>query len=137
MPDPTPTPHALPIAPAEAAAAPRDPFVYATPEEWEAEAVRRFGENELEWRFVCPSCGLVAKVDEWRLAGAPIQGAARSCVGRWLGADGSKTFRKAGGPCNYAGGGLFGLNPVTVHFPDGSRQHVFAFAATVALKGDA
>ncbi|MBA9071867.1 hypothetical protein FHR71_005660, partial [Methylobacterium sp. RAS18] len=32
------------------------------------------------------------------------------------------------GPCNYAGGGLFKLNPVIVTGPDGSEHAMFDFA---------
>jgi len=97
--------------------------------EWRAEATRLFGPDLLDWRFVCPSCGHVASVRDWREAGAPVGTTAFSCVGRWLGeTDDEKTFRRKGGPCNYAGGGLFGLNPVTVVLDDGSEIKVFAFA---------
>jgi hypothetical protein len=52
-------------------------------------------------------------------------------VGRWTGAK-REAFSDGQGPCNYAGGGLFKLNPVTVVMdPDehGSREHcVFEFA---------
>jgi hypothetical protein len=40
----------------------------------------------------------------------------------------SKTFRRAGGPCLYAGGGLFKLNPIHVFMPDGVVREAFAFA---------
>jgi len=39
--------------------------------EWKAEGQRRFGKNKLNWRFVCPSCGHIASVQDWRDAGAP------------------------------------------------------------------
>ncbi len=43
-------------------------------------------------------------------------------------ADDSNTFKKAGGPCNYAGGGLIGLNPVQVIGDSGRITRMFAFA---------
>ena len=49
-----------------------------------------------------------------------------SCIGRTIGAKG-KTFARAGGPCDYAGGGLIRLNPVAVEL-DGKVHQVFAFA---------
>lgn len=76
----------------------------------------------------CPSCDHVATVRDWKDAGAKENNAAFSCVGRWLGADDKHTFRKDGGPCQYAGGGLFQLNPITVTHPDGATVQCFAFA---------
>lgn len=97
-----------------------------TVDEWRAEAERRFGLDPMAWRFVCPACGHVATIREWKLAGATSGEVAFSCVGRHLEAA-RDAFAKGDGPCNYAGGGLFKLNPVTV--VDEGREHdVFAFA---------
>lgn len=95
--------------------------------DWMKEGEARFGADMRRWAFVCPSCSHVATVADWEAAGAPESAAALSCVGRWLGADGSKTFRLAGGPCNYAGGGLISLNPVEVVFEE-RLVRVFEFA---------
>ncbi|MGO4395845.1 VVA0879 family protein [Variovorax sp. M-6] len=97
-------------------------------EQWRAEASRLFGPDALKWRFVCPSCGHVAAVEDWRNAGAMDTQAAFSWVGRYIGADDSHTFKKNEGPCNYAGGGLIGLNPVSVRGDSGAVTRVFAFA---------
>jgi hypothetical protein len=99
-----------------------------TLEAWQAKARALFGADELAWKFECPSCGHVATAADWKAAGAPEGAVAFSCVGRWLDADDKKTFRKEGGPCQYAGGGLFKLNPVTVIAPDGKEHMMFAFA---------
>lgn len=96
--------------------------------EWTAEAVRRFGDDPMKWRFVCPSCGHVASVQDWKDAGAPEGAVAFSCVGRWHGGDPEKTFMKQGGPCDYAGGGLIGINPVAVFRENGIFSRVFEFA---------
>ena len=94
--------------------------------EWKADAVKRFGENPANWKFVCPSCGFVATVEDWKKAGAPDGAAAFSCIGRYTGS--KKTLGdKTGGPCNYTGGGLFQLNPVEVDI-DGEKHSVFDFA---------
>lgn len=93
---------------------------------WEAEGTRRFGPNQMAWRFVCPSCGAEMSVADYKAAGAPENAVAFSCVGRWTGA--KATIFEQPGPCNYAGGGLFQLNPVKVTQPDGVAHHVFAFA---------
>lgn len=97
-----------------------------TKAEWEAEGRRRFGDDMRQWRFVCPSCGHVASVQDWFDAGATEGQVAFSCVGRYLG--NAKEMCQRPGPCNYAGGGLFRLNPQDV---DG--EGFFAFAEPEAL----
>jgi hypothetical protein len=99
---------------------------YVTHKEWCDEAIRRFGEDPMGWKFVCPSCGHVASVKDWKDAGASEGQVAFSCIGRALSSE-KHIFDKTGGPCNYAGGGLFGLNPVEVDF-NGKTHRVFAFA---------
>jgi len=94
--------------------------------EWSAEGERRFGADRRQWRFVCPSCGHVASVAEWMGAGAPEGAVAFSCVGRYLPTCSEMCVRP--GPCNYAGGGLIGLNPWTVEDQDGKAHDLFAFA---------
>ena len=93
-------------------------------EEWTAEGNRLFGANQMQWKFICPSCGHVATMQDWKDAGASIRQAAFSCVGRALGST-RDAFADGDGPCNYAGGGLFGLNPVSI---EGRTEKVFAFA---------
>jgi hypothetical protein len=99
-----------------------------THDDWLAEGRKLFGEDRLRWKFICPSCGHVASVKEWKEAGASEGEVAFSCIGRHLGANGDNTFKRNGGPCNYAGGGLIGLNPVKVILSDGKSQLVFDFA---------
>jgi predicted RNA-binding Zn-ribbon protein involved in translation (DUF1610 family) len=94
--------------------------------EWDAEARRLFGPDPRDWRFVCPSCGHVAAVRDWRAAGAPRDAVAVSCVGRWL-EQRQAAFSGGPGPCDYAGTGLFKLNPVRVKSGD-RVWHMFAFA---------
>lgn len=98
-----------------------------THEEWTAEATRRFGPDPMGWRFVCPVCGHVASVRDWKDAGAPESAVAFSCVGRWSGGKGSMMQKIPEQPCDYAGGGLFRLNPVIVTRGE-ETHHVFAFA---------
>ena len=97
-----------------------------TREEWIKEGEKRFGENQWDWKFVCPSCGYIASLKDWKDAGASEGQVAFSCIGRNLGSK-KEIFDKTGGPCNYAGGGLFGLNPVSVEAA-GKTHSVFAFA---------
>lgn len=94
--------------------------------EWKAEGLRRFGADLNAWRFVCPCCKHVASIGEWRAAGAGDGEAAFSCIGRRVGAK-RQAFGDGPGPCNYAGGGLFQLNPVHVDCGDAVIQ-AFAFA---------
>lgn len=80
--------------------------------QWHAEGTRRFGCDLLQWRFVCPSCGHVATPAQWKAVGAAAGEVAFSCIGRHTPGAGSIFSGKS--PCNYAGGGLVRLNPVTV-----------------------
>lgn len=93
-----------------------------TKDEWLAKGELLFGANKRHWRFICPSCETVASVQDWLAAGAPETACAFSCIGRWKGAR-IDAFKGGPGPCNYAGGGLFCINPVYV---DDTR--VFEFA---------
>lgn len=103
-----------------------------TQAEWLAEAERLFGADPMAWRFVCPVCHHTTSLQDWKDAGAPQEAWAFSCVGRWL-PTARDAFEGAGaGPCNYAGGGLFRLNPAAMLFPDGSTHYAFAFGEAVA-----
>lgn len=106
-----------------------EPRIEYTEAEWREEAERRFGKDPWAWKFVCPCCARVTAVREWLDLGAP-GGVAFSCVGRWLEGSGDAFDRSGCNDlgCNYAGGGLFRLNPVTVTYPDGETQTVFQFA---------
>jgi hypothetical protein len=95
--------------------------------EWRAEAERRFGEGHKQWAFICPVCKYRTTIADWLAAGAKEGEVAFSCVGRHR--NGRSAFGGKGpGPCDYAGGGLFKLNPITVIVEDGSARQVFAFA---------
>ena len=95
-----------------------------TKAEWEAEGKKRFGNNQMKWKFKCPSCGHIASVQDYKNAGASENVVAFSCIGRYLKNKPREAFGEKGkGPCNYAGGGLIGLNPIEV---DG--VHYFEFA---------
>lgn len=102
-----------------------------TREEWQTEATRRFGPHARNWRFVCPACGFEQSAamfeERTKLTVDEIRNVvAFSCIGRWDGHEKVDMGTKPG-PCNYAGGGLFPLNPVAVEV-DGKTHHVFAFA---------
>lgn len=102
-----------------------------TIEEWLAEGHRLFGDDRMQWKFVCPSCGHIASVQDWKDAGAPRECVAFSCIGRFLPNCHEAFGGPESGPCNYAGGGLFAINPIHVKTPEGIHQ-VFAFAEIAA-----
>jgi hypothetical protein len=99
---------------------------YKDQDEWRAEAVKRFGDDPMNWKFICPVCGHVASTKDYKEAGAPHGAVAFSCVGRWLPEEARDALGGEGdGPCNYTGGGLIKLNPVTIEDAD---FKVFDFA---------
>lgn len=104
-----------------------------THEEWIAEGTRRFGADQLQWKFVCPCCKVVISVQDYKDAGAPESAVAFNCVGRYGYRDCYRPFSldysgDVKQPCDYTGGGLFRLNPLLVTFPDDKELRVFAFA---------
>ena len=94
-----------------------------TEQDWREQGAALFGADLMQWRFVCPVCGFIASVQDYRDAGAPEGAVAFSCIGRWREGSRDAFNGKGAGPCNYTGGGLLRLNPVDV---DGRK--VFAFA---------
>lgn len=98
-----------------------------TLEEWKVEGIRRFGPDQMTWRFVCPSCGHIASVQDYKDVGAEESAVAFSCIGRWLPSR-SDAFSGQEGPCNYAGGGLFRISPVRIEGKGDERYFAFADA---------
>lgn len=83
--------------------------------QWLEEGTRRFGPDYMKWKFVCPVCKHVASVQDYKDAGAPDNAVAFSCIGRYAEVKREAFGKDDGpGPCNYAGGGLFALNPVRI-----------------------
>ena len=103
-------------------------------DEWNKAGEKLFGEDRMRWRFKCPSCGWVARTQDYRDAGAPAGAVGFSCIGRYLDQEPANMFDKPRipRPCNYAGGGLIGLNPIDVYeIQEGEKVsllHVFQFA---------
>lgn len=83
-----------------------DIYTYAHAD-WLAEARRRFGDNALDWRFVCPFCGNVASGRDWKDAGGDPQRSYVECIGRLIGAKGGLN-RDREQPCDWAAFGLLG-----------------------------
>ncbi len=99
-----------------------------TKQAYYAEGVRRFGQDPLNWKYICPVCGHIASAQNYLNAGAPLTAIAFSCIGRWTNASQSifdKNSNKTG-PCNYSGGGLFDFNPVEIE----DLGNYFNFAPT-------
>lgn len=105
-----------------------------TKSEWYAEGVRRFGPDETTWAFVCPACGHRQTVADYEAAGAPEGHVAFSCVGRAFPTCREAFGGKGPGPCNYAGGGLFAINPVTILDDGKKRGPFFEFADPVVAR---
>lgn len=103
-------------------------LIHMTKEDWVALGTELFGPDMLNWEFVCPACGNVAKVEDYRQYkdhGATPDTATCNCIGRY---DGHMNVDMGTGkPCNYTGYGLFDLCPVRVM--DGEHEiRCFAFA---------
>ncbi|MBN2392089.1 MAG: hypothetical protein JXR84_15285 [Anaerolineae bacterium] len=91
-------------------------------DDWIAEGTELFGDDKLQWEFVCPACGHIQKPIDFKPyqdAGANPSSAAQSCIGRFDGH--MHVDMGTGNPCNYTAGG------VKVVFPDGHENPVFGF----------
>lgn len=78
--------------------------------DWLKELRSRFGEDDEEWKFVCPSCGHVQSVADFKAIGVDGNKAYYECISRYKNIDG-KTNKK---PCKYTLCGLFVLDHDTV-----------------------
>lgn len=95
---------------------------------WLEEGRARFGPDPDRWAFVCPVCGHIQTIAQLRAAGAPEGTWAFSCIGRSLPKATEAFTRGKPGPCTYAGGGLFRLNPVEVEIEAGEIRQTFEWA---------
>lgn len=96
-----------------------------TLDEYKAEAIKRFGEDIMQWKFKCPICGNVASAQDYKEAGAPGGAVGFSCIGRWKDGSRSAFSTETGQPCDYAGGGLIRMNPISI---DGEEIGLFELA---------
>ena len=101
-------------------------------EEWEKIGTQLYGSDKKEWKFKCPSCGFVQTFNDFLKAGATKEDAQGmigfSCIGRVMEDKGEFLGKKKKGkPCNYAGGGLFRINPLII-VSEGKEQGYFDFA---------
>lgn len=94
-------------------------------EEWLRKGTELFGPDWMNWQFVCPACGHVAKIGDFKQYGAKPNAATCECIGRY---DGHINVPMGEGrPCNYTGYGLLDLCPVRV-MDGGEEIRSFAFA---------
>ena len=97
--------------------------------EWEAEGEALFGEDKMQWKFVCPNCGHVQCPEDFRKyqdKGANPSDAYFNCIGRFM-ADAPGTIDNRKSPCDYTQGGLFILSRIVVIGEDGTKHKVFDF----------
>jgi hypothetical protein len=103
--------------------------VYESIDDWTTEAKKRFGDDFMKWKFVCPMCGHVASIADFKAAGAEDPNCAYSeCLGRYQGKGSPKEGDSSG--CNWCAYGLFGIpkGGCLVKREDGTYSHVFDFA---------
>ena len=101
-----------------------------TRDEWLALGKKLYGDDVEQWKVRCPMCGHVAKVLDFKDAGADGPDSAFvECNGRYTGKGSPKEGDSSG--CNWAAYGLFGIpksNAYLVEFEDGSTSACFPFA---------
>lgn len=99
-----------------------------TLEQWQQEGTRRFGEDKMNWKFVCPACGRITSVKEMVEAGAEPDDAVQKCMGR-INGKGGPWGKDTGDGCNWAAYGLFKcMGKGAVVLKEGREVDVFQFA---------
>lgn len=99
-----------------------------TKAEWLEKGKKLFGEDMGKWRFVCPGCGNVQTIEDFRPhkdKGATPESVRQECIGRYTGGR-SWFFDNKGQPCDYAGYGLINICPIMV-VDDKGEHWCFAF----------
>lgn len=97
------------------------PWRQLTQADFAALAIARFGENALDWAYVCPGCGDIATAREFPPGRRDRAGL--ECIGRHLGAIDLEPTRG----CNRVACGLI-PGPWTVELPGGELARCFALA---------
>lgn len=123
-PKPVPDSGPGPNAAAAPSTAPAEDPTEMTHAEFGAFARARFGQNALDWAFVCPNCGDIATARDFPDDQRDHVG--QECVGRHRGAlkaDGGMAERG----CNWAAYGLI-PGPLKVTLADGTVVRSFRFA---------
>lgn len=80
-------------------------------DQWEAKGAELFGDDKVNWRFVCPQCGNVASIEKAKRLWPDLKGRNwaphQECIGRYLDDIG----------CDWAAYGLF-RGPIFVRMAD-------------------
>lgn len=107
-----------------------------TEPEWNALGESLFGSDRMNWVFVCPVCKTPQSANDYKNNGVDLKKHVGmigfSCIGRVLPAEKRQEGimnprKKDGTPCNYAGGGLFKLNPIAIIDVAGAEHLLFDF----------
>jgi hypothetical protein len=102
-------------------------IINLTLEEWEAKGQKLFGKDKMQWKFICPVCGNVQSVMDFKKykdKGATPSDAYFNCIGRFNGSRNTIMDKKS--PCDYTTGGLFNLSPICIE-KDGEKVWAFDF----------
>lgn len=104
-------------------------MIKQTVNEWLADGEKLFGKNKLAWKFVCPACGHVASIGDFKELDADGNDAYQKCIGR-INGKGTSNQTDNGDGCNWAAYGLFGTagKGRTVISENGKEVDVFDFA---------
>ena len=94
-----------------------------TLDEWWKEGIRLFGEDRINWKFVCPKCKTIQSAKDFlEIIDFPKEkiGTALgySCIGRFIDEKG----------CDWSLGGLFQIHTVEIALADGEKRPIFDFA---------
>lgn len=106
-------------------------IIELTEKEWRARGKRLFGKDTNNWKFICPSCGNIQTIKnfkKYKNKGATPSDAYFNCIGRFSGKGGH--IGGDGGtkkPCNYTTGGLIGLSPLRIKDNKGKIHASFDF----------
>ena len=104
----------------------KEPKIY-TQKEWLNRGKELFGDDFMDWRFVCPVCGNIQTILDFKKINVEPNGVFYfSCIGRYI-KDSDGDIFNGKEPCNYTSGGLLTLNDVFVIDPEGEKVPVFAF----------
>ncbi len=99
--------------------------------EWRAEGARRFGEDVMQWKFRCVSCGTESSPADFEKLAANGRRAPHECIGRIHLELGGLPGVKIDGnskPCNWHAGGMFRrASVIEVEGVEGQNTLAFPF----------